>query len=297
MNKNIDCSKVNICFATDSNYAPYLKVALYSLLQNRNTDYTYNILILHTELSHQCMEDIRSVALHEVLVNINFIDVSNVADKINGKTNSYISQATNYRLLLFSDMFSSYDRIIYLDCDIIVECDISALFFADMKDYPIAAVEETDFRQLSYCKKAVFLNKRQPYNIDNYRTEALKMQHPESYFNAGVMLLDLKKCRNDFTFYKIPDIFGKATYQYNDQDVLNILFDGQVMLMDYTWNYHNNVEYFSKLDPAVYGSLYTDVLRANPGIIHYVSSYKPWNTEVPLGEHYHKYAKNCNSTD
>ena len=38
---------VSICFASDDNYAPYLKVAIYSLLCNRNRERSYDIIILH----------------------------------------------------------------------------------------------------------------------------------------------------------------------------------------------------------------------------------------------------------
>ncbi|MBP9995941.1 MAG: glycosyltransferase family 8 protein [Lachnospiraceae bacterium] len=284
-----NCSNVNICFAVDDNYAPYLKVALYSLLQNRNRGYFYNIIILHTQLSSDSMKLIMSVAKDENQVEVNFTDVSALASGVDYEINTYVSIATNYRLLLFSDMFKAYDRMLYLDCDIIVDGDIGKLYFEDMNDSLAVAVEETDFRQLGYCKKAVFLDKSNPYNVDNYRTDALKMKHPETYFNAGVILLDLEKCRKEFDVEYVFGVLQRAKYHYNDQDVLNIIFDGKVKLVDYIWNYHNNVEFFCSLDPKIYGALYTDVRRKKPNIIHYVSSKKPWNEIVPMGEYYKSY--------
>ena len=44
---------VSICFASDDNYAPHLKVAIYSLLCNRNRERSYDIIILHKRISRE----------------------------------------------------------------------------------------------------------------------------------------------------------------------------------------------------------------------------------------------------
>lgn len=282
-------SKVNICFAIDKNYVSPLKVALCSLLQNRNRDVYYNILILHADLTIAHQEDILTVLNGESKVEAHFIDVTQEAKSVYCDIDGYITVSTTYRLLLLSKLFSEYDKILYLDSDIVVEGDICELYRINMNNLPVAAVEETGFRQMSHCKKAVFINGSLPYNVDNYRTDALNMKHPESYFNAGVVLFDLKKCRECISFDNVLNIIKSKKYFYNDQDVLNILFDGQVCLVDYSWNYQNNVESFLKKRPELYGPMYFDVKRESPNIIHYVSAYKPWKNSVALDEHYHKY--------
>lgn len=288
MNQNI-LHKVNICFAIDENYVSYLKVTLRSLFCNRNRDYCYNILILNTDITKASKDEINAEVVGEDGVEIHFIDVSKESSLVYCEVDNYISIATTYRLLLLSDMFSEYEKILYLDSDIIVEGDISELYCCQMCNMPIAAVEETGFRQMSHSKKAVFINGSLPYNVDNYRTDALKMQHPESYFNAGVVLFDLKKCREIISFDDVVTILRSKNYFYKDQDILNILFDGQVCLLDYSWNYQNNVDSFLNKKPELYGPMYSDVKREFPNIIHYVSSYKPWKDHVMLEEHYHKY--------
>lgn len=288
MDKDI-LSEVNICFAIDDNYAAYLKVALYSLLLNRNREYFYNILILNTDVSEAHREEIGSLIKKEEKVEVRFVDVSKESTLVHCDVDGYISVATTYRLLLLSDMFSEYAKILYLDSDIIVEGDISQLYYSPMNNLPVAAVEETGFRQMSYSKRAVFINGSIPYNVDNYRTDALMMKHPESYFNAGVILFDLKKCRELIIFDDVLSILKSKKFFYNDQDILNILFDGQVCLLDYSWNYQNNVDSFLAKRPERYGPMYSDVKREFPNLIHYVSSYKPWKDQVALGEHYRKY--------
>ena len=53
---------VSICFASDDNYAPYLKVAIYSLLCNRNRERSYDIIILHKRISKEHQGEILGLA-------------------------------------------------------------------------------------------------------------------------------------------------------------------------------------------------------------------------------------------
>lgn len=280
---------INICFAVDDHYIPYLKTALVSLLYNRERKFSYNILVLHSGLSDELRCSLQSIADKEDAVSLSFIDVSAEADKMRCKVGTYLSIAAIYRLILFSEQFAQFDKVLYLDCDIIVEDDVSELFFMPMNGAAVLAAEETGFRQMSFTKKAVFIEGSQSYNIDNYRTDVLHMKYPEHYFNAGVMLLDLVKCREYFTFEQVLKVLHQRSYHYNGQDVLNIVLDGRVQLIDNTWNYQNSVNVFMANRPEIYGDLYRDVKRESPKIIHYVSSFKPRNSEVCLGDRYHFY--------
>lgn len=282
--------KVNICYAVDDNYSDYLMVSMYSLFKNRNRQFAYEILILYSELSEANRDRISLFFGTEQGVNISFVDLS-AEDAFKTEPGSYLSVATYYRLFLLSDRFWEYDRILYLDCDTIIEGDVSELYCEEMEDKAIAAVEETGFRQLSLSKKAVFINGSIPYNVDNYRKDALMMKNPQQYFNAGVILFDLGKCREKVSYADAIRVLHEKKYYFNDQDVLNILFDGNVRLLDFGWNYQNSAEDLCRRRPDIYSDMYSDVLRESPYIIHYVSSYKPWKFDVALGDIYHRYEK------
>ncbi len=283
-------NKVNICYAVDEKYTDCLKVSMYSLLKNRNREVSYEIIVINSNLPKDKQEIFNSLIENESDVSIRFVDVSDVKE-LKVEASSYLSAATYYRLYLLSEEFASYDRILYIDCDTVTEKDVSSLFFSDLEGQSVAAVEEISFRQLSMSKKAVFIDGRIPYNVDNYRRDALLMKHPESYFNAGVMLFDLKKCRLEVNFEDATKIYREKQYYFNDQDVLNILFDGRVKLLDYEWNYQNYAEALCKFRPEIYREMYADVIRSSPSIIHYVGHNKPWNIDVELGEIYHRYEK------
>ena len=67
---------VSICFASDDNYAPYLKVAIYSLLCNRNRERSYDIIILHKRISKEHQGEILGLADGKSGVSIRFINVA-----------------------------------------------------------------------------------------------------------------------------------------------------------------------------------------------------------------------------
>ena len=224
-------------------------------------------------------------------VFIRFISMEQYEKQVAYDVGAYYSVETNYRLFLFGEMFAKYDRILYLDCDLIVEGDISGLYDVELGDCEAAAVRSEDFRLLSKIKKPIFMD-RFPYNVDNYRTDALGMKTPENYFNAGVLVMDLKKVRQRITQKQVFEILHCHNYYYNDQDVLNIVFDGRVKNVDCRWNYMTYIPEQLAKENVNNRKLFAELYRENPCIIHYTSAEKPWNSETKVfGDRYWKYRK------
>lgn len=280
---------VSICFASDDNYAPYLKVAIYSLLCNRNRERSYDIIILHKRISKEHQGEILGLADGKSGVSIRFVNVVEADRELQSDVGCYYAVETNYRLLLFSKLFQNYRRMLYLDCDIIVTGDVGELFDVDLEGKSAAGVEDVGFRWLAYTKRAIFLDNK-PYNVLNYCTDVLGMKDPGSYVNAGVLLFDLEKCRQKVSFRDVVETLHSRNFFYNDQDVLNILLEGNIKQVDCKWNYMNNIAFYLECDRKEFRELYLDLYREDYRIIHYISAKKPWNGEVPMGEVWQKYA-------
>lgn len=280
---------VSICFASDDNYAPYLKVAIYSLLCNRNRERSYDIIILHKRISKEHQGEILGLADGKSGVSIRFVNVVEADRELQSDVGCYYAVETNYRLLLFSKLFQNYRRMLYLDCDIIVTGDVGELFDVDLEGKSAAGVEDVGFRWLAYTKRAIFLDNK-PYNVLNYCTDVLGMKDPGGYVNAGVLLFDLEKCRQKVSFRDVVETLHSRNFFYNDQDVLNILLEGNIKQVDCKWNYMNNIAFYLECDRKEFRELYLDLYREDYRIIHYISAKKPWNGEVPMGEVWQKYA-------
>ena len=280
---------VSICFASDDNYAPYLKVAIYSLLCNRNRERSYDIIILHKRISREHQGEILGLADGKSGVSIRFVNVVEADRELQSDVGCYYAVETNYRLLLFSKLFQNYRRMLYLDCDIIVTGDVGELFDVDLEGKSAAGVEDVGFRWLAYIKRAIFLDNK-PYNVLNYCTDVLGIKDPGGYVNAGVLLFDLEKCRQKVSFRDVVETLHSRNFFYNDQDVLNILLEGNIKQVDCKWNYMNNIAFYLECDRKEFRELYLDLRREDYRIIHYISAKKPWNGEVPMGEVWQKYA-------
>ena len=78
MNKQIP-----IFFSTDDKYAPYLDVALLSMLNNASKKYEYRIIVLNTGISESNAEKLKR---HEAPgVSVELIDISRDVDKIRSR--------------------------------------------------------------------------------------------------------------------------------------------------------------------------------------------------------------------
>ena len=183
----------------------------------------------------------------------------------------YISIATYYRLFLLDVLPQNIDKCIYLDCDMIVEDDIEKLWKYDITNYYAGVVED---------ESSIPNNSRLNLPLNN------------TYFNAGLLLLNLKKLRSiNFKekafeyFYKNKDII-----EFQDQDILNGLFANHCLLLPLRWNVNSSV-YVKFKTHHKYTKKEELEAAQEPAILHFTGLYKPWLTSSmhPLNSEYKKY--------
>ena len=257
MNKEIP-----IFFSTDDNYIPYLDTAISSLIKNASKGYNYRIVVLNTGLDN---ENVAMVKKNECPgFTIDFADISEeLADiKKRFKNVYHFSIVTYYRLFIAS-LFPQYDKIIYLDCDLVVLGDISELYNIEMGDNILAAGPER------------FVQTTEEFRI--YAKEAIGVD-PDGYVNAGVLLMNLEEFRRN----KIEEKFVELITSYDfdlldpDQAYLNYLCDGRILHLQNGWNKE-------PLDEECEGE---------KNIVHYALYKKPWQYDNVIdGEYFWYYAK------
>lgn len=281
-------SPVNICFATNEGYVQPLSVCLYSLMSNADKSRVYDIVVLHSALTQESRDLLLRVGGLFPNCTLRLVDMTDFHDRVKNCTHAYITAETNYRLAILGELFAKYDRVLYLDCDTIVEGDISELFDTDLCGKSVGGAEAVEARVFAMTKKGFFID-NYPYNFEDYAKKFMGITDLSRYFNAGVTLFDLKRCRKLTSAEAAVELLNKRKWMNNDQDVLNMLFTGSIFKLDQKWNYTTNIEQEVSLRDPRLKKLLADVRRSEYGIIHYTSEKKPWNSEVPLGEHYHKY--------
>ncbi len=281
---------VCVCFACDDTYALHLGVTIYSMLHNADAERNYDILVLHNRIKEEHQQYLQKVGALFSNATLRLVDVSAFDYLVKDRVLAYITSATNYRLFLLGDMFAKYHRILYLDCDMVVTGDIAPLYDMDLDGNAIGAVEMAEARYLCHAKKAIMFD-GMPYNFTNYKKQVLKLENPEFYFNAGMVLFDLDRCREMTNEKEALRVLNEAKYHYNDQDVLNILFNTSVKPLDFIWNYAINIPMYNEIRNETIQKLFENTLRENFVVVHYNGGEKPWMSDVPMSEHYHMYAE------
>lgn len=230
---------INVGIACDDNYARYAGVVVASILINALPETSLALYILDGGISEENKEKIKSLtSIKPCEINFVPIDESLFEDYKKIKTHSYISIATYYRLKL-ATLLPNIDKIIYFDCDMVVNRDLSSLFRINIEEAVIAGAQDINFRML---------------------------KKNSSYVNAGMVVMDLKKIRDE----NIEDLFleyTKAhidTIKMGDQEILNEVLQGRIKVIDPRWNVQTS-NFTNR-------SIYTK----EPWIIHYVGQQKPW---------------------
>jgi len=254
---------IPIFFSTDDNYIPFLDIALLSLIDNADPSFDYRIIVLHTGLKE---ENIALIKRNEKKgFAIDFINISaavqNIRDSL--KHVYHFAVAAYYRIFIAS-LFPEYEKVLYLDCDLIVLGDIAKLFNTNLGDNILAAAPEeyvqntAEFRL--YAEKALGLN-------------------PDGYVNSGVLLMNLKEFRKCEIEKKFIHLITKYAFDLLDPDqaYLNFLCNGKILVLPNGWN----------KEPM------SIPLEGDKNIVHYALYKKPWQyDDVMDGEYFWQYAKN-----
>ena len=168
----------------------------------------------------------------------------------------HVSGATYERLFIDEYLPDATSVALWLDCDLLVLDDITALFQRPLNGHTLWAVRDPFVRNVS-----------SPFGVHNWLELGLLGNTP--YFNAGVMLIDMVRWRAlEVASRALQHIqrYGKKVF-FNDQEALNAVVGDNWMPLEDRWNCSNNPFH------AKQQKLGSD----EPAIIHFAGRIKPWN--------------------
>lgn len=259
---------VPIVFASNQGFAPAMSVAIASVLQHCSDGRNYDIVVLESNVTESTKRVIQSMAKGRENVSIRFYHALPIIAQYDLKANEHITVETFYRFII-QDVLPDYDKVVYLDGDLVCCCDIAQLYDVDIECCYLAAALDPDMLgNLNLSEERV-----------NYLRQELEMEDPYSYFQAGVLLLNTERMRAAHSTEEWLR-FACHRYQFSDQDVLNRYCQGHVKYLDMSWNMlidceHYRVPVIIKAAPEAVCSAYMQA-RQNPKIIHYAGFQKPW---------------------
>lgn len=268
-----DCNSISsivpVVFAANDQFVPYFSACLQSVLQHISSEHLYELILFHTDVQKENQSRLLNMVAPYPNVSLRFMDAGHFICDYKLKANGHISSETYYRFLI-QELLPEYDKVLYLDCDLIVNADVAELYYTDVEGYLLAAARDPEF--LGHLNGA-------DTKIQHYIVSELRMRKPENYFQAGVILFNEKEMRKEHTLEQWLTLASKP-FLYNDQDVLNIYCEGRVRFLDMSWNLltdcdHTRISHVISHAPEEIQKAYF-AARNDPKIIHYAGYRKPW---------------------
>ncbi|MCR5421152.1 MAG: glycosyltransferase family 8 protein [Lachnospiraceae bacterium] len=276
---------MNILYQSDNNYAPYMGVSVCSLFENNKEADTIEVYVIDDGIDTANKEKLIALSDHYKR-SIRFLTGERILedeDIVKAFEYTEFRKNTHSYFKLFADRLIPEldERIIYIDCDTVVEGNITGLLDIDMKGKPIGMVQDS---LVTSAKTAVGIN-------DN-----------ERYYNSGVILIDLKEWKEHKCSKRIYEhIRDIRTYGTVDQDVLNVELHNEIVTLPVGYNLqpiHLDYHYgqYSKVykhkEPYYSGKEIEEAVKA-PGILHFLRyvGESPWHADNvhPCTPYFDKY--------
>lgn len=251
---------MKVCFITDENYAVPTMAAIKSLIDTQKEK--MSIYVLSTGTFKDGVDCFKLLSTKNADIEVIEFE-RNPYEDIDTK-HAHVSKAALLKFLL-PNIFKDLDKILYLDSDILVLDDISDLYNIELADKYAAVVSDM---------AAV---------IDNSNHTKLGLK---TYFNSGVMLLNLSKMREEnLTDKLIENKKNENNHSYMDQDVLNKTFNENVLFVSPNFNLmkanlRGEKHSFKYKQIANFYHVSLEQVRnvlTSPAILHMTNKLKPWN--------------------
>ena len=261
---------IPVALASDNNYVPMLTTTIDSMLRNADPEPIYDIVILNKDISERNQAIMRRHFSQFENARLRFVNVTELMYRYDLATsNEHISVETYYRFLI-QRVLPFYDKVLYLDSDLIIEGDVAKLYATELGDNLIGAVIDIDYLGNLNMNDGTRMT---------YTREVLGLKNPYGYFQAGVLVMNTKAMREEIPFETWLETALKGGYIYDDQDILNAKCQGRVVYLDGRWNVMTDCgdrikNVFSFAPASVLDSFMA--ARKDPLVVHYAGAEKPW---------------------
>ena len=275
---------VPIFMSVSNEFVPYFSTLLASIADCSSNEKNYDIIIFHKgDITPENQSKLREIVSPFENLSLRFYDVGLIVKGWQPYLRGHVTILTYFRFVA-PYILSGYDKAIYMDGDTIVMSDIGELFEIELEDNYLGAVKDA-------AAAGIYTDGRNKTVVDSF-DNILKLKHPENYFQAGVLLVNLKKFREEFSLEQLMKICEGGPWYFVDQDVLNFLCQSKVRFIDMAWNVESyaSLEIPLKFAPDEVKFAYENA-RKDPKVIHFAGATKPWNIpSSDFGRYFWKYA-------
>ena len=237
---------INIAYVFNRKNINLILLSLFSILKNSEYE-IINIILLYNDITQFDLQRINKLKQFRFFT----LQTLYVSDELfrDIPLINLTKKELWYKYLL-ADKFPEIDKILYLDCNIIIRKSLLSLWEINIKNKLIAGVEDISFSK----DKAKMANLK-----DNY------------YFNTGVILINSKEWRNVGLYKKAVDCFKKNNTIFDPETtILNIITDLKKVRLNPEYNF---MEECTKDNNCQYNNDYLKLFKKKTTtIFHYKGS-------------------------
>lgn len=266
--------EVNLLFSIDNTYVDPLITTLYSIASN-HSKVKFKVYLLYKE-SLERLEELQNFC-HHYQLDLIPIKIEEQMVFNDAPVSKRYPETIYYRLLAHEWLPKSVTKILYLDADILCINDLTELYQLEIDDYLCAAASHTKLTNMT--------------NVIN--KVRLKNYEAESYYNSGVLLMNVEKMRKEIAPKEIFNFIdaNSLTLFLPDQDILNGLYGDKIKsIPDYLYNYdvRKNLTY----EMMSNGEWTIDYVIKQTVFLHFCGKEKPWEPDykerfASLYKHYY----------
>ena len=270
---------MHLAFSSDNNYVPYLKTSILSAFLN-NLESEVNIHILSNKIDDKNKLELESL-IKSPHHHVFFYESSDIRQRLGNLEVRTIALSSYSRLFLAEILSTEIEKVIYMDCDALILSSLDELWNINIDDYDIAGVED-----VVNVKFKTLLNI--PINY--------------AYVNAGMLVFNLKKIREENTLDKIKKFINnyEGEIPHHDQGIINYMFHKSCKVLHPKYNCMTPFFYLSsqQIVEFYHTTKYYDdeslkEAIENPVFVHFTPFFitRPWikDCEHPLGKTYLDY--------
>lgn len=261
-------NNLGIVFSTDANYLAYMAVSIQSIIDNSDSNYNYDILVFDDGITDYQKEQLSRMLKSNF--SLRYIDVKALLQNFDSTlfiSRGIWSVATFYRLFI-PEVLVGYDKVLYLDCDILVMDSLVDLFKTDLNGYMSGCVYDC----VRYMPSRNRIKDIEVLGVSDYK----------KYFNSGVILFNTKEIDKDKFQKEFMHILKTKNLPFLDQDILNVIMRDKYLPLDFGYNYQYHI---LNEHPELKNLKDLSDAAQNPKILHYTTATKPWNTpSVPMAD-------------
>ena len=205
--------RIPVLFAINERFIPYCCVAMTSMLDHASPEDEYTIYIFYSELSEAGLAQLRSFGRENAqIVPMCVREHLHASMRVVGR----FPREACFRLIA-ADVLAQEEKILYLDCDIIILDDVGRIYRTQLGDALLGVV---------ISRPDIAARMRAGVGVD-----------VENVFNSGVLLINATLWRREGVFLRCMDAMDRyPNIRFPDQDALAIACDRRLVPLEPIWN-------------------------------------------------------------